>query len=90
MPGGGYFLQNWLAENVDQSGDVMNQLVNLGDRLDKQSFNPDKDTRLHDYYARILKTANDPNYLTAAESNLADNLMRKTNNKNRLFPNKIV
>ena len=86
MPGGGYFLQNWLADNVDQSQSTINQLVGMGDRLDKFSFNPDKDTRLHDYYSKILKTSHNPNYLSKSESTRADNLMRKTNNKNRLFP----
>ena len=53
--GGVHFLQEYLKENLDPNKDVALQLANMD--LDKHSFNPEKDTRLHKFYADRLKKA---------------------------------
>ena len=46
--------------------------------LHPDSFNPDFDTRLHDYYSSRVKKAFDPNYQSLKEKREADELIART------------
>ena len=73
--GGRYFLHDWMIENQDDiiSGKIPEEM------LHPDSFNPDFDSRLHEYYANRLKKSFDPNYQTLAEAKKADELIDKVN-----------
>ena len=75
--GGVYFLHDYLQENQDkiQSGEITDEM------LDPDSFNPDFDTRLHQYYSNRIKKSFDPNYQTAGEQRSADMLINKSKPK---------
>jgi len=77
--GGRYFLHDYLQENEEalMNGEIPDEA------LHPDSFNPDFDTRLHTYYANRLKKSFDPNYQTPKEAQEADELMARTNNKNK-------
>lgn len=72
--GGRYFLHDYLQENQDkiQSGEITDEM------LHPDSFNPDFDTRLHQYYANRLNRSFDPNFQTAREAREADALIART------------
>jgi len=76
--GGRYFLHDYLQENQDkiQSGEITDEM------LHPDSFNPDFDTRLHQYYSNRIKKSFDPNHQTARERMAADELIAKSNNQN--------
>jgi len=73
--GGGNFLDNYVRENQEaiKSGEIPDEM------LHPDSFNPDFDNRLHEYYAGRLKTAFDPNFQTAKEAQEADALIAQNN-----------
>jgi len=76
--GGRYFLHDYLQENQDKikSGELTDEM------LHPDSFNPDFDTRLHQYYSNRIKKSFDPNHQTAKERMAADELIAKSNNQN--------
>jgi len=76
--GGRYFLHDYLQENQDkiQSGEITDEM------LHPESFNPDFDTRLHQYYSNRIKKSFDPNHQTPKEQRAADELIAKSNNQN--------
>tara|TARA_R110000737_G_scaffold338503_1_gene359573 strand:+ start:431 stop:1279 length:849 start_codon:yes stop_codon:yes gene_type:complete len=76
--GGRYFLHDYLQENQDkiQSGEITDEM------LHPDSFNPDFDTRLHQYYASRIKKSFDPNHQTAKERAAAEGLIAKSSSKN--------
>jgi hypothetical protein len=71
--GGRYFLQDYVLENQDkiQSGEVSDEM------LHPTSFNPDFDTRLHQYYTNRIKKAFNPNHMSGSEKTEADELMSR-------------
>ena len=73
--GGRYFLNDYLQKHQDelQSGELTD------DMLHPESFNPDFDTRLHQYYSNRIKKSFDPNHQTAKERKAADDLIAKSN-----------
>ena len=73
--GGRYFLNDYVIENQDaiQNGQIPDKM------LHPDSFNPDFDNRLHEYYANRLRKAFDENYQTPAEAKRADELIARTN-----------
>ena len=76
--GGRYFLNDYIEENREaiESGEITD------DMLHPESFNPEYDTRLHQYYSNILRKAFDSNYQTPEEARKADELIaRNKNNK---------
>tara|TARA_R110002020_G_scaffold147456_5_gene322815 strand:+ start:1098 stop:1934 length:837 start_codon:yes stop_codon:yes gene_type:complete len=76
--GGRYFLNDYLQENAKaiNSGEIPDEM------LHPESFNPEFDNRLHEYYANRLKRSFDPNFQTEEEARKTDELIAKTNNKN--------
>jgi len=83
--GGRYFLHDYLQENQEaiESGELTDEM------LDKESFNPEFDTRLHKHYSGRLKRSFDPNYQSARERQEAEQLMAKTNNSNNEENNQV-
>ena len=76
--GGRYFLNDYIEENREaiESGEITDEM------LHPESFNPEYDTRLHQYYANRLRKAFDSNYQTPEEARKADELIaRNKNNK---------
>ena len=75
--GGRYFLHDYLQENQEAlaNGEIPDE------KLAPDSFNPDFDNRLHEYYANRLRKSFDPNYQTPAEAKETDELMAKINTK---------
>jgi len=73
--GGRYFLHDYLQENQEAvaSGEITDEM------LHPDSFNPDFDTRLHQYYSNRIKKSFDPNHQTAKERMAADELIAKYN-----------
>ena len=76
--GGRYFLHDYLQENQEAvaSGEITDEM------LHPDSFNPDFDTRLHQYYSNRIKKSFDPNFQTAKERRAAEELIAKSNNQN--------
>jgi len=76
--GGRYFLHDYLQQNQDKlkSGELTD------DMLHPDSFNPEFDTRLHQYYSNRIKKSFDPNHQTAKERQAAEALIAKSNSKN--------
>ena len=76
--GGRYFLHDYLQQNQDKlkSGELTD------DMLHPDSFNPEFDTRLHQYYSNRIKKSFDPNHQTAKEKQAAEALIAKSNSKN--------
>jgi len=76
--GGRYFLHDYLQENQEAvaSGEITDEM------LHPDSFNPDFDTRLHQYYSNRIKKSFDPNFQTTKERRAADGLIAKNNNQN--------
>ena len=76
--GGRYFLHDYLQENQDKikSGEITDEM------LHPESFNPEYDTRLHQYYSNRIKKSFDPNHQTAKERAAAEELIAKSNSKN--------
>ena len=72
--GGRYFVNDYIEENEQavRSGEISDEM------LHPDSFNPDFDNRLHEYYANRLRKAFDPNHQTPAEARKADELIAKT------------
>jgi len=73
--GGRYFLHDYLQENEEalNTGEITDEM------LHPDSFNPEFDTRLFDYYSSRIKKSYDPNYQSLQEKREADKLMNKTN-----------
>ena len=73
--GGRYFLHDYLFENQEalQYGQIPDEM------LHPDSFNPEFDTRLHQYYANRLRRSFDPNFQTPEEARRADELIARTN-----------
>ena len=76
--GGRYFLNDYVVDNQEaiQNGGIPD------DALHPDSFNPDHDNRMHEYYANRIRKAFDENYQTPAEKKASDELMAKTNTEN--------
>ena len=76
--GGRYFLHDYLQQNQDKlkSGELTD------DMLHPDSFNPEFDTRLHQYYSNRIKKSFDPNHQTTKERQAAEALIAKSNSKN--------
>mgnify|MGYP003647528441 FL=1 len=72
--GGRYFLHDYLQEN--QEALTNNEISN--EMLHPDSFNPDFDNRLHEYYANRLRKSFDENHQTPAEARKADELIART------------
>ena len=72
---GRYMLQDWIMANDDKikSGEIEDE------KLHPRSFNPEYDTRLHEYFSGWLKKAFDPNYLTPSEQKEADDIIAGNN-----------
>ena len=73
--GGDNFLENYVRENQEaiMSGEISDEM------LHPDSFNPDFDNRLHEYYANRLRRSFDPNFQTAIEAQKADALIAQNN-----------
>ena len=69
--GGRYFLNDFVEGNQQdiQSGKILDQ------DLHPDSFNPDYDNRLHEYYANRIKKSFDESYQTPTEQKAADELI---------------
>ena len=78
--GGRYFLQDYVLENQDliASGEVSDEM------LHPTSFNPEFDTRLHQYYTNRIKKAFDPNHMSQPERVEADELMSRLTRSDEL------
>ena len=76
--GGRYFLNDYIVENQEamRSGQIPDEA------LHPDSFDPEFDNRLHQYYANRIRKAFDENYQTPAEKMASDKLIDKTNAKN--------
>ena len=72
--GGRYFLNDYVMENQEaiQSGEIPDNM------LHPDSFDPDFDNRLHEYYASRIRKSFDENYQTPAEARKADELIART------------
>ena len=81
--GGRYFLHDYLQENQDKikSGELTDEMLN------PESFNPEFDTRLHQYYSNRIKKSFDPNHQTAKERMAADELIAKSSSQNNTETN---
>ena len=81
--GGRYFLHDYLQENQDkiQSGEITDEMLN------PESFNPDFDTRLHQYYSNRIKKSFNPNHQTEKEKIAAEKLIAEYNSKNNTETN---
>ena len=77
--GGRYFLHDYMIENQDKikSGELKEDMLSL------ESFNPEFDTRLHQYYSNRIKRAFDPNYQTAQEVRKAEELKSRIKTENK-------
>lgn len=73
-PSNGYRLQQILHEEADVDGNIPADY-----NLDKHSFNPEFDTRLHAAIAGELKRAFDPNWQSPKEEEEAKRLMSRIN-----------
>tara|TARA_R110001632_G_scaffold3519_2_gene15657 strand:- start:1224 stop:2060 length:837 start_codon:yes stop_codon:yes gene_type:complete len=76
--GGRYFLNDYVEGNREaiQNGGIPDNM------LHPDSFDPNQDSRLHEYYANRIKKAFDENYQTPAERKTAEELIAKSNNQN--------
>ena len=74
--GGRYFLNDYIENNQQaiQSGQIPDEM------LHPDSFDPNHDSRLHEYYANRLRKAFDENYQTPAERKAAEELIAQSNN----------
>jgi hypothetical protein len=73
--GGRYFLNDYVVANQKQmqSGKIPSEM------LHPDSFNPDFDGRLHEYYANRIRKSFDENYQTPAEQKAAGELIARSN-----------
>ena len=69
--GGRYFLHDYMVKNEQEiiNGDIPQE------KLTPDSFDPELDNRLHNYFATRIRKSFNPDYLTPAEEN------EKNNNK---------
>jgi len=74
--GGRYFLNDYVESNQEaiQNGGIPD------DALHPDSFNPNHDNRMHEYYANRIKKSFDPNFQTPAERKAAEELIAQSNN----------
>ena len=74
--GGRYFLNDYVIENQEamKSGQIPDNM------LHPDSFDPNFDSRLHEYYANRIRKAFDENYQTPAERKAAEELIAQSNN----------
>jgi len=72
--GGRYFLNDYVIENQEaiQNGSIPDEM------LHPDSFDPNKDSRLHAYYANRIRKAFDENHQTPAEAKKADEMIART------------
>jgi hypothetical protein len=77
--GGRYFLNDYIEENAEaiKSGQIPDEM------LHPDSFNPELDNRLHEYFANRLRKSFDSDYQTPAEARRADELIAKTNSQSK-------
>ena len=73
-PSNGYRLQQILLEAADEKGNIPADY-----NLDRESFNPENDTRLHSAIAGELKRTFDPNWQSENEQAQAEQLMSRIN-----------
>tara|TARA_R100000935_G_scaffold58619_1_gene96590 strand:- start:1277 stop:2155 length:879 start_codon:yes stop_codon:yes gene_type:complete len=78
--GGKYFLNDYIQENTEaiKSGQIPDEM------LHPDSFDPEYDNRLHDYYTSRLRKAFDPNHQTAKER-AAGNSTSQANSQKKTF-----
>tara|TARA_R110000822_G_scaffold162370_1_gene302790 strand:- start:3457 stop:4293 length:837 start_codon:yes stop_codon:yes gene_type:complete len=76
--GGRYFLNDYVESNREaiQNGSIPDNM------LHPDSFDPNQDGRLHEYYANRIKKAFDPNHQTPAEQKAANELIARSNSQN--------
>jgi hypothetical protein len=76
--GGRYFLNDYVEENqaAIESGEIPDEM------LDPESFNPETDTRLHDYFATRLRKAFDPDYQSTKEKQKESNIETSSTDSN--------
>lgn len=76
--GGRYFLNDYVESNREaiQNGNIPDNM------LHPDSFDPNQDGRLHEYYANRIKKAFDPNHQTPAEQKAANELIARSNSQN--------
>ena len=74
--GGRYFLNDYVIKNQEamKSGQIPDNM------LHPDSFDPNFDSRLHEYYANRIRKAFDENYQTPAERKAAEELIAQSNN----------
>ena len=74
--GGRYFLNDYVESNQQaiQSGQIPDNM------LHPDSFDPNQDGRLHEYYANRIRKAFDENHQTPAERKAAEELIAQSNN----------
>ena len=76
--GGRYFLNDYVEDNREaiQNGSIPDNM------LHPDAFDPNQDSRLHEYYANRIKKAFDPNHQTPAEQKAANELIARSNSQN--------
>jgi len=69
--GGIYFLHEYLQDVSEDlaAGNISDEI------LHPNSFHPEKDTRLHQFYADRLRSAFDPNYMAMRSGNQANSFI---------------
>jgi len=75
--GGRYFLQDYMAANAQKLAQMGSDVVGM---LNLESFNPEIDNRLHEYFATRIRKSFDENYQTPAERKATEELIAKSNN----------
>ena len=73
--GGRYFLQDYMNENAEMLQKMGSGAENI---LQLDSFNPEIDNRLHEYFANRIKRSFDPNFQTREEARKADEIRNQT------------
>ena len=73
--GGRYFLQDYMNENAEMLQKMGSSAENI---LQLDSFNPEIDNRLHEYFANRIKRSFDPNFQTREEARKADEIRNQT------------
>jgi len=75
--GGRYFLQDYMAANAQKLAQMGSDVEGM---LSLDSFNPEIDNRLHEYFATRIRKSFDENYQTPAERKATEELIAKSNN----------
>tara|TARA_R110002020_G_scaffold20293_1_gene69377 strand:+ start:101 stop:976 length:876 start_codon:yes stop_codon:yes gene_type:complete len=85
--GGRYFLQDYMNNNTDM---LMNMGASAESILQLDSFNPEIDNRLHEYFANRIRKSFDPDFQTKAEQEEADKLIDKNKQNSTEENNNVV